>query len=132
MSVHFGLVKGFEIGHIFKDRRELSDAGIHAPLQAGIWGGAKDGACSIVLSGGYEDDIDDLDFILYTGHGGQKDKKQIADQEFKVGNQGLRLSHELRLPVRVIRGYQIKNGPEKALKPLRGFMLFGRNKTTFS
>ena len=112
MSVHFGSVEGISIGQIFQNRRDLSDAGIHAPLQAGIWGGAKDGACSIVLSGGYEDDIDDLDFILYTGHGGQRDKKQVADQQFTVGNQGLRLSHELRFPVRVTRGYQIKNGPE--------------------
>ena len=112
MSVHFGSVEGISIGQIFQNRRDLSDAGIHAPLQAGIWGGAKDGACSIVLSGGYEDDIDDLDFILYTGHGGQRDKKQVADQQFTVGNQGLRLSYDLRSPVRVTRGYQIKNGPE--------------------
>ena len=38
---------------------------------AGIWGRENEGACSIVLSGGYEDDIDDFDYIKYTGHGGQ-------------------------------------------------------------
>ena len=112
MSVHFGPVKGVSIGQIFSRRRDLSDAGVHAPLQAGIWGGANDGACSIVLSGGYEDDIDDLDFILYTGHGGQENKKQVADQQFTVGNQGLVLSCELKLPIRVTRGDQIPNGPD--------------------
>ena len=112
MSVHFGPVKGVSIGQIFSRRRDLSDAGVHAPLQAGIWGGANDGACSIVLSGGYEDDIDDLDFILYTGHGGQENKKQVADQQFTVGNQGLVLSCELKLPIRVTRGEQIANGPD--------------------
>ena len=112
MSVVFGSIKGVSIGQIFIRRRDLSDAGVHAPLQAGIWGGANEGACSIVLSGGYEDDIDDLDFILYTGHGGQENKKQVADQQFTVGNQGLVLSCELKLPVRVIRGEQIPNGPD--------------------
>ena len=112
MSVHFGPVKGVSIGQIFSRRRDLSEAGVHAPLQAGIWGGANDGACSIVLSGGYEDDIDDLDFILYTGHGGQENKKQVADQQFTVGNQGLVLSCELKLPIRVTRGDQIPNGPD--------------------
>ncbi len=112
MSVHFGPVKGVSIGQIFSRRRDLSEAGVHAPLQAGIWGGANDGACSIVLSGGYEDDIDDLDFILYTGHGGQENKKQVADQQFTVGNQGLVLSCELKLPIRVTRGEQIANGPD--------------------
>ena len=112
MSVHFGPVKGVSIGQIFSRRRDLSEAGVHAPLRAGIWGGANDGACSIVLSGGYEDDIDDLDFILYTGHGGQENKKQVADQQFTVGNQGLVLSCELKLPIRVTRGEQIPNGPD--------------------
>lgn len=45
---------------------------MHAPPTAGIWGG-KDGACSIVMSGGYEDDEDlgetmyvaDLLFLAY-------------------------------------------------------------------
>ena len=96
MSVVFGSIKGVSIGQIFTRRRDLSDAGVHAPLQAGIWGGANEGACSIVLSGGYEDDIDDLDFILYTGHGGQENKQQVADQQFTVGNQGLVLSCEFK------------------------------------
>jgi|TARA_B100000123_G_scaffold271595_1_gene251858 putative restriction endonuclease len=111
MDVHFGSVKGIKIGQIFKNRKELRDALIHAPLQSGIWGGSITGACSIVLSGGYEDDIDELDFILYTGHGGQNNKRQVSDQYFNACNEGLRISAEFRLPVRVTRGFQIKNGP---------------------
>ena len=102
---------------IFKDRKELAKAGIHTPPVAGIWG-STDGASSIVLSGGYEDDIDDWNDILYTGQGGQ-DKpggKQVADQEFTLGNEGLRISCKYNLPVRVTRGFQIKNGPPKGYR----------------
>ena len=84
---------------------------------AGIWG-AQEGAYSIVLSGGYEDDIDELDYILYTGQGGQDAPggKQVADQQFTKGNLGLRLSCDYGLPVRVTRGHQIKNGPERGYR----------------
>ena len=108
----FGEIKGIEIGQIFEDRKALAQAGIHAPPMGGIWG-ASEGACSIVLSGGYEDDIDDLNYILYTGQGGQNipGGKQILDQEFIRGNKGLMLSCDYNLPVRVTRGHQINNGP---------------------
>ena len=48
---------------------------------SGIWGRESEGACSIVLSGGYEDDIDDLNYILYTGQGRPDSPggKQVAD-----------------------------------------------------
>ena len=35
---------------------------MHAPRTAGIWGG-KNGAYSIVMSGGYEDDVDKGEFM---------------------------------------------------------------------
>ena len=44
---------------------------MHKPLIAGISGGAREGADSIVVSGGYEDDEDYGGVIVYTGHGGQ-------------------------------------------------------------
>tara|TARA_B110000503_G_scaffold139953_1_gene229576 strand:- start:3437 stop:3781 length:345 start_codon:yes stop_codon:yes gene_type:complete len=108
----FGNISNVKIGNVFNSRQELREAGIHAPTMAGIWG-AQEGAYSIVLSGGYEDDIDELDYILYTGQGGQDvaGGKQIADQEFTKGNRGLQLSCQYQLPVRVSRGFQIKNGP---------------------
>lgn len=108
----FGNIEGINIGDIFNSRQELREAGIHAPTMAGIWG-AQEGAYSIVLSGGYEDDIDELDYILYTGQGGQDVPGgiQVADQKFTKGNRGLQLSCQYQLPVRVSRGFQIKNGP---------------------
>ena len=41
------------------------------PWVAGIHGGGEDGAYSIALSGGYEDDIDMGDCFTYTGEGGR-------------------------------------------------------------
>ena len=62
-----------EFGQIFKDRLALKDVGIHANIKKSIWD-VGTVSCSIVLSGGYEDDKDYLDFILCTGQGGQDEK----------------------------------------------------------
>jgi putative restriction endonuclease len=114
----FGNIENIEVGQIFENREVLSKARIHGPTMAGIWGRESEGACSIVLSGGYEDDIDELDYIFYTGQGGQDipGGKQVADQEFIRGNKALMLSCKYSLPVRVTRGYQIKNGPTKGYR----------------
>jgi hypothetical protein len=58
------------------------------------------------LSGGYEDDLDNGDVSVYTGHGGraQETNKQIADQNFSRWNQALAYSSLNGLPVRVVRG----------------------------
>jgi putative restriction endonuclease len=113
----FGHIDEILAGQIFSSRKEVAVAGVHAPLMSSIWG-AKEGAYSIVLSGGYEDDIDDLNYILYTGQGGQDAPggKQVADQEFTKGNRGLQLSCQYGLPVRVVRGHQIFNGPENGYR----------------
>jgi putative restriction endonuclease len=73
---------------------------------AGISGAGAEGADSIVVSGGYEDDVDAGDEIVYTGHGGNDPTthKQIADQTLTVGNLALARSCLDGLPVRVIRG----------------------------
>ena len=114
----FGNIENIDVGQIFENREMLSKARIHGPTMAGIWGRESEGACSIVLSGGYEDDIDELDYIFYTGQGGQDipGGKQVADQEFVRGNKALMLSCKYSLPVRVTRGYQIKNGPTKGYR----------------
>jgi putative restriction endonuclease len=103
----FGDIEGFPSGVFFRSREELSTAGVHRPLQAGISGSSKQGADSIVLSGGYEDDLDDGDTIIYTGHGGrdQTTGKQISDQLLERGNLALAYSCLHGLPVRVIRGF---------------------------
>jgi putative restriction endonuclease len=102
----FGEVEGVQEGDWFEDRKELSRAGIHRPRQAGICGGKYEGAESIVLSGGYEDDADFGDRIIYTGHGGNVPGKatQFKDQEMDLQNQALVVNCEQKIPVRVIRG----------------------------
>ena len=107
----FGDIPGTSFGQQFASRRELAEAGIHRPLVAGISGSRADGADSIVLSGGYEDDEDHGDLIVYTGHGGNDPNtgRQIADQEWSRGNQGLRVSQLRGLPVRVVRGSGLKS-----------------------
>ena len=120
----FGHIPGIKPGQIFEDRKALRHSGIHAPLMAGIWG-AQEGAYSIVLSGGYEDDIDELDYILYTGQGGQDvpGGKQVSHQEYTKGNRGLQLSCDYNLPIRVTRGHQIKNGLHQATV-MMGYIMF--------
>jgi len=114
----FGEIPGIQVGDVFKNRVELSEAGIHRPPIAGIWGSQETGAYSIVLSDGYEDDIDQLDYILYTGHGGQDESrsKQVKDQEFTRGNKALAINMEEQLPVRVNRGHQVEYGPQSGYR----------------
>ena len=102
----FGHIPGYPVGSLFRDRAELRESGIHVPIQAGISGSQTEGAESIVLSGGYEDDADYGDVLVYTGQGGrdQDTGQQIHDQPFSRGNRALALSKQNGLPVRVIRG----------------------------
>ena len=95
----FGEIPGYPEGRIFASRQELAAAGVHRPLQAGISGGAREGADSIVLSGGYEDDQDFGDVIIYTGHGGrdQVTSQQVTDQLLKFGNLALARKNVTRL-----------------------------------
>ncbi len=65
-----------------------------------------------MLSGGYEDDEDNGDEIIYTGAGGNDSNtgKQVEGQSWdNRGNAGLLTSMDQGLPVRVIRGYQHKS-----------------------
>jgi putative restriction endonuclease len=107
MSRIFGAIPGFIEGHVFPSRKELSEAGVHRPLQAGISGGETEGADSIVLSGGYEDDEDYGDLIIYTGHGGRDPdtNQQTSDQLLTRGNLALVKNCISGLPVRVVRGF---------------------------
>jgi putative restriction endonuclease len=102
----FGHVPGYPEGSLFENRAELNASRVHIPTQAGISGSQTEGAESIVLSGGYEDDADYGDVIIYTGHGGRdlNTGQQIYDQPFTRGNRALALSKQNGLPVRVIRG----------------------------
>jgi len=118
-----GEVPGVEPGSAWRTRAEVAAAGIHRPLQAGICGGAERGAESIVISGGYEDDVDLGSEIIFTGHGGQDaSKRQIADQSFTdSGNAALVSSQQLGQPVRVVRGA----GGDELLSPTEGYRYDG-------
>ena len=102
----FGHIPGYPPGSLFASRAELSETGVHKQLQAGISGSQYEGAESIVLSGGYEDDEDFGDVIIYTGYGGRDSRtgEQVSDQPFARWNRALAYSKQNGLPVRVIRG----------------------------
>jgi putative restriction endonuclease len=118
-----GAIPGVAVGSLFPDRQALRESGIHRPLQAGMCGSAAAGAESIVLNGGYEDDEDSLEAIVYTGHGGNDPAtgKQIADQELRDTNLALAHSCQEGLPVRVVRGYKDPSG----LGPKSGYRYDG-------
>lgn len=120
----FGTPDGTHVGQLFIDRRDLHDSFVHRPLQAGISGTRTDGSDSIVVSGGYADDEDHGDYIIYTGHGGKdpNSTRQIADQSLNApGNAGLITSFISGLPVRVIRGKH-KSSP---FAPPAGYLYSG-------
>ncbi|GJS00714.1 histone-lysine N-methyltransferase, H3 lysine-9 specific SUVH1-like protein [Tanacetum coccineum] len=107
-----GAVPGIDVGDIFFFRMELCLAGLHAPSMAGIdymgvrvSGDEEPLAVSIVSSGGYDDEGDDGDVLLYSGHGGvQRKDKALMDQKLERGNLALEKSLHRANEVRVIRG----------------------------
>lgn len=120
----FGEVSGIKEGQRFASRKALVEAGLHRSIQHGIDGNGKEGVAAIVISGGYEDDLDLGDEIIYTGHGGNEplSKKQIENQSWQShGNMGLVVSELRRLPVRVIRGQDKKS----SFAPKVGFVYGG-------
>jgi len=100
----FGHPPCVPVGAIFHDRKALASANVHRPRQAGIWGKQDEEAKSIVVSGGYPDDEDYGDEIIYTGQGGQTEGHHTHDQELTRGNAALVNSIASGRPVRVIRG----------------------------
>lgn len=97
---------------IFEDRRALRSAGIHLKVVQGIDWNPNIWSPSIVLNGGYEDDQDLGDEIIYTGEGGNdpSTNKQIDNQSWEAtGNKALLVSELHWLPVRVTRGYKNKS-----------------------
>lgn len=106
-----GIVPGVEIGDIFFFRFELCLVGLHAPSMAGIdYMGTKISqeeeplAVSIVSSGGYEDNVEDGDVLIYSGQGGASRDKGASDQKLERGNLALEKSMHRGNDVRVIRG----------------------------
>lgn len=113
MRKRIGVTPGVEVGDIFFFRMEMCLAGLHAQSMAGIdymfvKGGLEEEpvAVSIVSSGGYDDDADDADVLIYSGQGGNVNRKdkQVADQKLERGNLALDRSFHRANEVRVIRG----------------------------
>ncbi|GLB36180.1 putative SAD/SRA domain containing protein [Lyophyllum shimeji] len=117
----FGAIPGIEVGSWWETRQACSKDAVHAPWVAGISGG-PDGAYSVALSGGYDDDVDLGYAFTYTGSGGRdlkgtKDSPknlrtapQSSDQSFENPfNKALKRSSETGNPVRVIRGFKLKS-----------------------
>ena len=106
MAQKFGHIDSVIIGQVFQTREALANAGLHRSHQRGIDGNGNEGASAIVMSGGYVDDYDLGDEILYTGEGGNDPAtgKQVGHQNIESpGNSGLIKSMRDKLPVRVIR-----------------------------
>lgn len=107
-----GHVPGIEVGDIFFVRMELCIVGLHAPSMAGIdymsvkiTTDEEPVAVSIVSSGGYDDEGDGGDMLIYTGQGGvQRRYGQMNDQKLERGNLALEKSLHRANDVRVIRG----------------------------
>ncbi|KIM48172.1 hypothetical protein M413DRAFT_223612 [Hebeloma cylindrosporum] len=117
----YGSIPGIEVGTWWETRQGCSADSIHAPWVGGISGG-KQGAYSVALSGGYDDDVDLGYAFTYTGSGGRDLKgtkaapknlrtaPQSSDQTFEnTFNKMLLRSCELKKPVRVIRGFKSRS-----------------------
>jgi len=130
----YGHIPGVPVGTWWETRAECSTDAVHAPWVGGISGSSIDGAWSVALSGGYDDDVDAGTGFTYTGAGGRdlkgtkKDPKnlrtapQSSDQSFENPmNKALQVSAETGLPVRVIRGFKLKS----AYAPATGYRYDG-------
>ncbi|KAM9307770.1 E3 ubiquitin-protein ligase UHRF1-like [Gastrophryne carolinensis] len=97
-SNHYGPIPGVPVGAQWKFRVQVSESGVHRPHVAGIHGRSNDGAYSLVLAGGYEDDADNGTEFTYTGSGGRdlsgnkRTAEQSCDQKLTNMNRALALN----------------------------------------
>ena len=117
--------KGVLVGEQWPDRLACRQWGAHFPHVAGIAGQSSQGAQSVALSGGYEDDKDMGEWFLYTGSGGRDlsgnkrtNKEQSFDQTFEKSNLALKVSCLRGLPVRVVRSHKEKRSSYAPTDPV--------------
>ncbi|XP_031204544.1 E3 ubiquitin-protein ligase UHRF1 isoform X5 [Mastomys coucha] len=135
---HFGPIPGVPVGTMWRFRVQVSESGVHRPHVAGIHGRSNDGAYSLVLAGGYEDDVDNGNFFTYTGSGGRdlsgnkRTAGQSSDQKLTNNNRALALNCHSPIneegaeaedwrqgkPVRVVRN--MKGGKHSKYAPAEG------------
>ncbi|KAG1773491.1 PUA-like domain-containing protein [Suillus occidentalis] len=116
MLRHFGEIPGKPVGSTWRTREDCYESGVHRHPKAGIQGSKISGACSIVVSGQYDDDTDLGDTIFYVGAGGgipntdgwpKRPGPQVSDQTWSDwGNEALRRSCDTGKPVRVVRSWK--------------------------
>uniref|UniRef100_T1IID2 RING-type E3 ubiquitin transferase n=1 Tax=Strigamia maritima TaxID=126957 RepID=T1IID2_STRMM len=118
---HFGAISNVNVGSMWKFRAQVAECGIHRPSVGGIHGRAEDGAYSIVLSGGYEDDLDNGEEFMYTGSGGRdlSGNKRTSGQSFdqKLNRSNLALARNCDAKVNKVDGAVAKNWRDG--KPVR-------------
>ncbi|KAH0625848.1 hypothetical protein JD844_034179 [Phrynosoma platyrhinos] len=120
-SNHYGPIPGVPVGTMWKFRVQVSESGVHRPHVAGIHGRSTDGAYSLVLAGGYEDDIDHGNSFTYTGSGGRdlSGNKRTAEQscDQKLTNMNRALALNCSAPINDKDGAEAKDW--RAGKPVR-------------
>ncbi|KAJ8626964.1 hypothetical protein MRB53_020271 [Persea americana] len=115
-----GHIPGVHVGDPFFFRMEMCVIGLHGQVQAGIdyvaasrSSSGEPIATSIIVSGGYEDDEDGGDVIIYTGHGGKERHflRHSVHQKLEGGNLALERSKYYGIEIRVIRGVKCDSSP---------------------
>ncbi|XP_041430931.1 E3 ubiquitin-protein ligase UHRF1 isoform X2 [Xenopus laevis] len=120
-SNHYGPIPGVPVGTLWKFRVQVSESGVHRPHVAGIHGRSNDGSYSLVLAGGYEDDVDNGNEFTYTGSGGRdlSGNKRTAEQscDQKLSNMNRALALNCSAPINDKEGSIAKDW--RAGKPVR-------------
>ncbi|CAE6007208.1 unnamed protein product [Arabidopsis arenosa] len=105
-----GAVPGVQVGDIFYYWGEMCLVGLHKPTVAGIdyltaAESAVNGqaATSVVTAGKYDDETEELDTLIYSGHGRKVKHGPPCDQVLQRGNLALEASERRGNDVRVVR-----------------------------
>ncbi|KAL1198797.1 Histone-lysine N-methyltransferase, H3 lysine-9 specific SUVH8 [Cardamine amara subsp. amara] len=117
-----GEVPGVQVGDIFYNWSEMYLVGLHLQTMAGIdYLRVENGvvgspvSTSVVTSGHYNDKTEDVNSLIYTGHGGKDKNGQPRDQKLERGNLALVESNKIGNEVRVIRGKEDPDDKNKKI-----------------
>ena len=137
---------GIEVGTSWLYRIMASEDGVHRHTVAGIAGTEEKGSPSLVISGGYEDDVDDGEEFTYTASGGRdlsgnkRTAGQSSDQSLSKSNAALAKNCHAKFDpksggdagedwkkgkmVRVVRGEVKKKKLRNKFAPTKGYRLY--------
>jgi len=108
----YGAIEGVEVFATWETNQELADSSVHRRTQGGIFGNAREGVFSILLSDKYEDDEDKGDYIIYTGVGGRLKRggRQTSNQTWsRTENAAFQTSLRQGNDVRVVRSSKCRS-----------------------